>query len=908
MLSFQPRFVLMCVLAALCFFGGSGELAQAAVPAAVQQDDASVRKWTDSTGKFSVVAELVEVVGDKVKLKKQNGKETTLPLAKLSDADRRYLETVISSDPERSASDLLATSAKFERSLKPFLKKYCIRCHNADEQSGGARFDLDNWEIKDDVEAQHWQDMLDVLNGAEMPPADERQPSAHSLTRVLDLLTSTLDKARQRLNDQGGEVAMRRLNRREYSETIKSLFGFSVNPGLLPADAGAGEFDTIGYDQFFTAPHFDKYMDVGRKVASLGFKFSGKPQQATKKMRLQPEVARNKEVRATSAAAKTAIAKKQKLVKAGKSPKGAGFKKKGDYEKFLKLKSNVIKNAEKYLQRPQADAGSYLLDNKISVKRGAITTDPRAYYKVKIRAGVVGSPPEKRRFVSISNGPDVIAVLRVEGTPSEPEIIETRLQMEMGQSSVVTISENRSAVKRDEYIKQVDPRGESSSIWIDWVEIEGPFLDGHSSAAVELPTARNKAAQRQQDQDARKLIESFAFEAFRRVKPDPKYLDALVDLYSINRRVGKNSQEAFGEVFAVILSSPRFLFINERDTGGTRELLPRELAIRLSYFLWSAPPDEELYRCAKNRSILKPEVLVEQAERLLNDPKADMFFEGFAKQWALLERFDSVSVDTTDFILFNSGIRMAAKREVISFFKTLFRENLPVSNLIDSDFLVVNSLLADYYDIEGVDSNTMVKVPLPSDSPRGGLLGQVAFLTMGSTGEKSSPVIRGALVMEKLLHDKPASPPPNVPELAEASKVPLTNRMMVELHQKQPQCASCHQKMDVIGFGLENYDAIGKWRSKEQVGKKMVPISPGGKLPGGRKFRDIDGLKHQLLQEEKHLAKGMVESLLSYGLGRQIEFSDRDAVDRIHANLEPNKYSMRSMIQEIVASEMFKRN
>jgi len=905
----------MVVLCVFCFLDLLGGLTPVAAygapitPATIRQEDASIREWTDSTGKFSVLAELVEVVDDNVKLKKQDGMEIVLPLTKLSDADRRYLKTVNTSDSEPSAPDPLATSDKFERSMKPFLKKYCIRCHNADEQNGGARFDLDYWEIKNDAEAQHWQDMLDVLNGAEMPPSDERQPSVHSLTKMLDLLTSTLDKASQRLNDQGGEVSMRRLNRREYSETIKSLFGFSVNPKLLPEDAGAGEFDTIGYDQFFTAPHFDQYMDVGRQVASLGFRFSGKPKPATKKVRLQPEEVKNKEVRAKAAAAKTAIAKKQKLLKAGKSLKEAGFKKQAAYERFLEGKTNLIKNAEKYFQRPQAESGDYLLDNKISFKRGAITSDPRAYYKIKIRAGVVGSPPEKRKFVAVSNGADTIAVLRVKGTPGKPEIIETRLQMEMGQASAVAISENRSAVKRGEYINQVDPQGESSSIWIDWVEIEGPFVDDHSStAAVNLPKSKKKAAQRLSEQDVRKLITSFAFEAFRRVKPDPKYINALVDLYAANRRAGKDSQEAMGEVFAVILSSPRFLFLNERDTRGTRELRPRELAIRLSYFLWSAPPDEELYRCAENKTILKPEVLSEQVERLLNDPKADMFFEGFAKQWALLERFDSVSVDTTDFILFNSGIRMAAKREVISFFKTLFQENLPVANLIDSDFLVVNSLLAEYYDIEGVDSDAMVKVPLPSDSPRGGLLGQVAFLTMGSTGEKSSPVIRGALVMEKLLHDKPASPPPNVPELAEASKVPLTNRMMVELHQKQPQCASCHQKMDVIGFGLENYDAIGKWRSKEQVGKKMVPISPGGKLPRGGKFRDVDGLKRQLLREEKHLARGMVESLLSYGLGRQIEFSDSDAVDRIHANLEDGKYSMRSMIQEIVASDLFKRN
>ena len=219
-------------------------------------------------------------------------------------------------------------------------------------------------------------------------------------------------------------------------------------------------------------------------------------------------------------------------------------------------------------------------------------------------------------------------------------------------------------------------------------------------------------------------------------------------------------------------------------------------------------------------------------------------------QWADLERFDAITVDEEANFRFNKGVRHSAKREVLEFFGTLIDENLPAANLISSDFVVINGLLGEHYEIAGVESDQFQKVTLPADSPRGGLLGQTAILTLGSNGERSSPVIRGAWVMEKLLHDKPAPPPPNVPELGAATDKPATNRQMVEIHQQQAVCASCHKKMDVIGFGLENFDTIGRWRETERVGRKEVPIKPGGTLPNGAVFNDVNDLKAVLLSRE----------------------------------------------------------
>ena len=294
---------------------------------------------------------------------------------------------------------------------------------------------------------------------------------------------------------------------------------------------------------------------------------------------------------------------------------------------------------------------------------------------------------------------------------------------------------------------------------------------------------------------------------------------------------------------------------------------------------------------------------------MLEDPKAAAFFEGFMSQWAELQRFDAITVDPKQFVRFSNGLRQSAKREVIEFFKVLVNEDLPASNLVDSDFVVVDPLLQAHYELQDEFSlvkNEFGKVDLPRGSPRGGLLGQMAFLTLGSNGERSSPVIRGAWVMEKILHSPPPPPPPNVPELGSGSRKPLSNREMVILHQKQTVCSSCHKRMDVIGFGLENFDPIGRWRDTELVNKKQVLIKPGGTLPSGAAFKNPRELKTLLMTQRHKLALELCESLTAYGIGRTIEFSDTHALYAILRKNHSQDFRVRSMISEIVTSPLFR--
>jgi hypothetical protein len=274
-------------------------------------------------------------------------------------------------------------------------------------------------------------------------------------------------------------------------------------------------------------------------------------------------------------------------------------------------------------------------------------------------------------------------------------------------------------------------------------------------------------------------------------------------------------------------------------------------------------------------------------------------------QWFELHRFDDIAVNPDEYLMFDEQVRHSAREEPVRFFEYLVEENLPISNMIDSDFALLDPLLAHFYGIKGVNGQGFRKVNLPPGSPRGGLIGTTAFMTMGSTGDRTSPIIRGTLVLQKFLNDPPASPPPNVPELTDASKEPLTIREMIELHQTKAQCASCHAKIDPIGYGLETFDAVGLWREEAKVGEKMEPIERGGTFPDGKTYANFDQFKALLLGQKEKLARSLVEGTMSYGLGRTAEFSDGDDLDVLTSQLIKDDLRAKSLIHNLVQSSIF---
>lgn len=802
-----------------------------------------------------------------------------------------------------------------ELELQPFLQTYCVQCHGPEEQNGQVRFDQVSWTITRNDEAQRWQDVLDVLNGGDMPPEDAKQPESEELARMLDLLTGALLQARRRLTDHGGETTMRRLNRREYAATIRDLFGFDVALDDIPEDGEIASFDTVGAEQFFSSAHFEKYLELGKKIAFESFRFNYSPRRDITSERTEVETQVTNWHRNNLAD----LDKKMAMKQAGATWKEMGFEDEGDMETIFRQWDNRAEMPRRYLQYPLVDKGVYLSDIAKSVWAFR-HIDLRGEYIVRIHGGIHGKHEKLRQIVRVWDNHRILGTVALSGTPERSESVEMRVRMPLKQSGLgVHVRENvPENALNSYYLKTLEGPAENTdsraAIWIDWIELEGPFYPEQRPKIEDIvfhdkPTGSD-SPYIWDDAKTKELIENFAFEAFRRRQPEPEYVTELHGVFQKHRAAGMKHNDAMIEVIGIILASPAFLFLQEeasRRGTSSDALTNRELAIRLSYFLWSCPPDEELYAA----DLSDETVYAQQLDRMLADPKSRAFRYGFISQWAEFDKYDAITIDNSRpaHFHFNEGVRQDAKREVQEFFGTLMEENLPAANLIDADFVTVNAAMAVHYglDFPTTKTDAFLKIPLPDDSPRGGLITQAAFLVTGSNGERSSPVIRGALIMEKLLHDKPNPPPPNVPELDKASSTPKTNREMVEMHQARAVCASCHKKMDGIGFGLENFDSIGRWRDTEKVGNKQVPIEPSGTLSDGSAFASVKELKQVLLAHEDALAKELLHSMFTYALGRTIEFSDYDDVEALLAKLQPDDYRVRSMIREIALHPLFRK-
>jgi hypothetical protein len=362
-----------------------------------------------------------------------------------------------------------------------------------------------------------------------------------------------------------------------------------------------------------------------------------------------------------------------------------------------------------------------------------------------------------------------------------------------------------------------------------------------------------------------------------------------------------------------------FLYIAEPDPVGThRPLTGPELAVRLSYFLWGGPPDAQLRQLGRSQEILQPEVLAVETNRLLDDPRVGRFAKPFLDQWLALDRLDFFEFNRNLYPRFDASTKMAARDEVFETFKHLLATDGNLRDLLAADYVVINGVLARYYGIDGVRGDTFRKVNLPVASPRGGLLGMAAILAMGSNGESTSPVERGAWVLRKLLDDPPPPAPANVPQIARLAGKTLTTRERLAVHQEAPQCASCHRSIDPIGFGLENFDAVGQWRTEDSYQPKNAEgkpdpaqkkltwaIDPAGAFHGGPSFKDFVEMRQIIAGHDRDFARGLAKALVEYSLGRPCGFADEPLIDSMLEKAVAHDFGLRTLIHALVASDAF---
>ena len=407
---------------------------------------------------------------------------------------------------------------------------------------------------------------------------------------------------------------------------------------------------------------------------------------------------------------------------------------------------------------------------------------------------------------------------------------------------------------------------------------------------------------------ARRVARFLTREAYRRPASKAE-LDTLVDIFDLGRENKMTYTESLGFMLKAVLVSPQFLFITPASESKPDDKIVRiddyQLASRLSYLLWSSPPDAELSGLADKGDLSKSDVLRAQAERMLKDPRSQALFDGFGAQWLHVRGLEKLAFDTKEFPYMTTEIRKAMFQEARLFFGSILSENQSVVRFVDSDYTFMNEPLAKLYGLEGsVKGLNMRRVKL-QNSNRGGILGMPAVLATTSFPNRTSPVKRGVWVLEQVLGERVPPAPPNVPELAEQegkSIEGLTLRQRFELHQSEATCANCHKVLDPIGFGMENFNAVGKWRNNNELGNKIDSV---GKLPNGKTFSSPAELKKLLAEEEPKIARNITERFMAFALGRQLEGYDEIIVDRLMKKISRDNYRLKTIIVEVVTSYLF---
>ena len=443
------------------------------------------------------------------------------------------------------------------------------------------------------------------------------------------------------------------------------------------------------------------------------------------------------------------------------------------------------------------------------------------------------------------------------------------------------------------------------------MEFAGPVFEqwpprSHTGILFESPLRQNDELAY-----ATEVLGRFMNRAYRR-PVSVEEVETIVRFFKTVRPDFPTFEGAMIEALSLVLIRPEFLYMMEPSGDEKRPVNQWELASRLSYFLWSTMPDSGLVELAEQQKLANPKIMVEQVQRMLEDPRSDRFFRQFSEQWLQLKNMESVSIHPKLYPDFDERLRDDMKRESISFLKEMIDQNLSPDLFLQSDFAMVNGRLASHYGLEGVTGETVQRVELPSGSYRGGLLGQASFLMANSTGADSHAIRRAVWIRDRILNDAPAPPPPDVPSLEESTPNfhELSVTQQLEIHRQKPSCANCHKNLDAWGVALENFDAVGKWRDEvrrlHRNQEVMLPVESKGELPEGIVLEDIADLQdHLLLNERDAFVQSLVVRLLTYAMGRRLERADQNAVSAISDQVLQKDLGMRDLINELVLSRPF---
>ena len=772
----------------------------------------------------------------------------------------------------------------FRKTGRPFLVKHCVKCHSGDDPQ--AELDLDRFKESSSLirERKVWNNVLRMIAVGDMPPKRRPRPAVAEIESFTNHIRAVFDHHDRNAEPDPGRVTMRRLNRTEYRNTIRDLVWADFNPteGFPADDIGHG-FDNIGDVLTLSPLLMERYLDAAETIAGRVI-LVNPPKPARRYLAgryLQPNNAQ------------TSQARFRVLDPTAEEPVHSGpFTAPGSYLKF------------------SADAELFF--------RATLYAEPEADAPVMVALFIIGrdiepsSESERAAFLGTNQGAlkqaKILEKFEITARSADkPQELEVRIDRVGGiQNAGIALLK--------------PPEGQTpAKLHIQHLWSEGP-LETRPVSHIRL-LSRNK--DKQLGEQTREVMSRFLQRAYRR-PPTDQEVDRVSALVSATMDGGLKWEAGIQRAITAVLCSPKFLFrveLDDRPTSPQPEPLDEfQLASRLSYFLWSTMPDDELFKLAGQKKLTAG--IDSQVRRMLADGKSGELVRNFARQWLQIQRLEEFNPDSTLFPTFNERLRTAMLRETDLFFDSIMREDRSILELIEADYTFLNEPLARHYGIADTNGNwlgqksdrprgnpfkgdTFQRVTL-HDRTRGGLLTQASVLTVTSNPTRTSPVKRGRWVLEQLLGTPPPPPPPNVPELPEDESAVATGslRQRLEIHRKNPSCANCHAKMDPIGFALERYNAIGGHRQKDGE----FTIDPSGEFADGTKFKGAPDLKTILRQQKKtEFTRCLTEKMLTYALGRGVEYYDRPAVERIVKAVAASDYRFSALVTEIVKSDPFRK-
>jgi len=724
----------------------------------------------------------------------------------------------------------------FAKDVQPVLAKTCLPCHNDRMPSGGLNLAFFSTFASIAEQREGWERILLKLQSGEMPPKGVPRSDAE-IAAVMKFVRGEFERADRSLKPDPGRVTARRLNRNEYSNTIRDLLGVDFHAERdFPTDDSGNGFDNIGDVLTVSPVLMEKYLSAAERIAA-------------------------------------------RAVGADPLPKPL------EAEYHAK---------DKKIRRPD-----------VSTIEATHRIEWDAEYVVRI--GLPGERAADAKPVTMGFWMDgkLLRTMPVETKPSklvyfDPfSVEEMRLYLPEGDHTF------RAGFIGDDFVKNLtgrEPYDRKKNKYLDSMTFVGPFASSTPKASRKRilicdPNSGPVCVE--------KIVATLARRAYRRpVKKEE--VASLLKFVGMATSEGQSTEQGLQLAIQAMLVSPHFLFRVEHDANPTdaskvHRVSDLELASRLSYFLWSSMPDDELLGLAETGKLSVPAVVDAQVKRMLADPRAAALSDNFAGQWLEVRNLDVVKPDPQKFPEWGPELRDAMKTETRLFFESVLRDNRPVSEFLDANYTFVNERLAKHYGIEGVTGPEFRRVEL-TGGQRGGVLSHASVLTVSSYPTRTSPVIRGKYVLQNILGAPPPPPPADVPVLNEAA-VGNTGSMRQQLdqHRGNGTCAGCHARMDVLGFGLENYDAIGKWRALD--GK--FPVDSSGTFPNGKSFSTPAEMKALLKADLPVFSRCLTEKLLTYALGRGLERYDGRTVDELNRKLAASGYGLRTLIIEIARSLPF---